>query len=362
MTDASPTEQATQKFEQFPLFTSGEDGYDTYRIPALVVSTQGTLLAFCEGRRHGRGDAGEIDLVLKRSSDGGQSWSPMQVVVSEPNMTCGNPCPVVDRSTGTLLLPFCKNLADGDENLITQGKAPRTVWITHSNDDGVTWADPVEITASVKKPSWTWYATGPCHGIQLESGRLLIPCDHMVGVYFDRRRDPYHSHVIYSDDGGANWQIGGIVDEGTNECAVVETVDGEVYINCRNYRNGKQRAVAWSSDGGGSFTDFTWDQTLIEPICQASLVRLTDERRHDQNRVLFANPASELRERMTVRMSTDECRNWSVARLLHAGPSAYSDLSVTADGTICCLYECGAAHPYETLTLARFNLAWLTAE
>lgn len=357
-------ERATKRnpawIEQTNLFTHGQDGYHTYRIPALIVSAQGTILAFCEGRKHGRGDAGEIDIVLKRSSDGGQTWSEMQLVVSEDGMTCGNPCPVVDRSTGTIWLPFCKNLAEGDENLITQGKAPRTVWITHSTDDGMTWVEPTEITADVKNPSWTWYATGPCHGIQLTSGRLLIPCDHIIGVHFDRQRDPYHSHVIYSDDGGGSWQVGGIVNEGTNECAVVQTGDDAVYINCRNYRGAKRRAYAWSHDDGESFSRFAYDETLIEPICQASLVRFTDEMRHGKNRVLFANPASIARERMTVRLSYDECKTWSVSKLLHPGPAAYSDLAVAPELTLSCLYERGDEHPYEHLTLARFNLEWLT--
>jgi sialidase-1 len=347
-------------FEETTLFRSGQDGYHTFRIPALLLTQAGTLLAFAEGRKHGRGDAGEIDLVLKRSNDGGQTWSDLQVVASEPAMTCGNPCLVQDRETGVLWLPFCKNLADGDENLITQGKAPRTVWITRSRDDGRSWAEPQEITQAVKRPGWTWYATGPTHGIQLRSGRLLIPCDHMVGKYFDRKRDPYHSHVIVSDDHGATWRIGGIVDEGTNECAAIETADGEVYINCRNYVGDKRRAVAWSSDEGESFTRFTWDETLVEPICQASLARLSTAGLQGRNRILFANPASATRERMTIRLSYDECHTWPVARVLHAGPSAYSDLAVLPDGAICCLYERGVQHAYETLTLARFDLAWLT--
>lgn len=342
--------------QQFDLYTSGQEGYHTFRIPALAVTTHGTLLAFAEGRKAGRGDAGEIDLVLKRSVDNGVTWQPLQIVVTEAGMTCGNPCPVVDRDTGVIWLPFCKNLADGDENLITQGKAPRTVWITHSSDDGVTWVPPHEITAAVKDPSWTWYATGPTHGIQLRTGRLVIPCDHMVGKYFDRKRDPYHSHVIYSDDHGASWQIGGIVDIGTNECTVVETADGAVYINCRNYVGEKRRAVAWSHDQGATFTGFRWDDTLVEPICQASLVR------YDQQYILFANPASTAREKLTVRLSADEGQSWPVAKVLHSGPAAYSDLAVAADMTICCLYEQGDAHPYERLTLARFDLAWLTDE
>jgi sialidase-1 len=357
MSDATPFTRPW--LEETHLFISGQGAYHTYRIPALAVTVAGTLLAFAEGRKHGRGDAGEIDLILRRSFDNGASWTPVQVVVSEAEMTCGNPCPVVDRRTGIIWLPFCKNLADGSETLITQGKAPRTVWITHSDDDGQSWAEPVEITAAVKKPEWTWYATGPCHGIQLTSGRLVIPCDHMVGVHFDRKRDPYHSHVIYSDDNGITWRIGGIVDNGTNECAVVETVDEAVYINCRNYVGGKRRAVAWSHDQGDTFQDFAWDETLVEPICQASLVSYPDKDQPAGSHVLFANPASTEREKMTVRLSDDCGQNWPVARELHAGPAAYSDLAVADDMTICCLYERGDMFPYERLTLARFNLAWL---
>ena len=114
------------KLEQIDLFTSGQEGYHTFRIPALIVTTQGTLLAFAEGRKAGRSDAGEIDLVLKRSVDNGSTWQPLQVVVTEQGMTCGNPCPVVDRETGVIWLPFCKNLADGDEDLHPgQGTAHR---------------------------------------------------------------------------------------------------------------------------------------------------------------------------------------------------------------------------------------------
>ncbi|MEM7531448.1 MAG: sialidase family protein [Chloroflexota bacterium] len=352
------------QIEQIDLFISGEqEAYHTFRIPAMTVTNAGTLLAFAEGRKHGRGDAGEIDIVLKRSFDNGVTWQPMQLVVTEPDMTCGNPCPVVDSETGTIWLPFCKNLADGHETLITQGKAPRTVWVTHSTDDGVTWAEPTEITSDVKDPSWTWYATGPTHGIQLtlgpKAGRLIIPCDHMVGKYFDRQRDPYHSHVIYSDDHGAHWHIGGIVDEGTNECAIVELMDRVLYINCRNYVGEKRRAVAWSFDQGDTFKHFRWEDKLIEPICQGSLVRLTTAQHQDANRIAFANPASTERAKMTVRLSEDEGWNWSDGKLLHEGPAAYSDLAVTGDGMIHCLYECGEEHPYEVMRLARFDLDWL---
>lgn len=349
-------------FRQTDLFISGQEGYHTYRIPALVVSKGGVILAFCEGRKYGHGDADKIDIVLKRSFDGGKTWQPMQIIVADDNMTCGNPCPVVDQSKGRIWLPFCKNLGHGPERLIVEGRAPRTIWMTSSTDNGTTWTEPEETTKDVKDSSWTWYATGPGHGIQLKDGTLVIPCDHMVGNNFNRQ-DSIHSHIIYSNNHGTNWRIGGIVNEETDECAIVQTVDGFLYINCRNgpnYKGAKRRTYAWSKNNGISFSEFGRDDTLIEPGSQGSLVRFTNKNCHDRNRVLFSNPASNKRERLTVRISYDECRTWPLHKLLYDGPSAYSDLTIVPDMSICCLYEQGKKNPYEKLTLAQFSIEWLT--
>jgi len=346
-------------YKQTKLFISGEDGYHSYRIPALAVSNDGTILAFCEGRRNSRSDSGDIDIVLKRSFDNGQSWQPTQIAADVDTNTTGNPAPVVDRSTGTIWLLLCKNLADGPERMIIAGEAPRTVWVTRSDDDGVTWAEPKEITGDVKKPSWTWYATGPCHGIQLDNGRLMIPCDHVAGTNRNYPESAY-SHVIYSDDHGESWKIGGITQPGTNESVIVQTADGALYFNCRNYVGEKRRAYAWSYDNGDSFSESGWDEMLVEPICEASMVRFTDAKTHDRNRVLFSNPASTQRERMIVRLSYDECKTWNGGKVLHAWPSAYSDLCIAPDMSICCLYERGEENAYETITFAQFDLGWLT--
>lgn len=164
---------------QQALFTAGQGGYHTYRIPSLITTGKGTLLAFCEGRKGGRGDAGNIDLLLRRSTDGGKTWGQTQVVWDDAGHTCGNPCPVIDRRSGTIWLLLTHNRGEDHESAIVAGrsKGSRTVWVSHSRDDGLTWAKPIEITRDVKKPDWTWYATGPGVGIQLRSGRLLIPCD-----------------------------------------------------------------------------------------------------------------------------------------------------------------------------------------
>jgi sialidase-1 len=191
----------------------------------------------------------------------------------------------------------------------------------------------------------------------------VVPCDHIVFKDYNHR-DPYHSHVLYSDDHGRTWQIGGSTDEGTNESTAFETSDGCLYINCRNKyllpEGGNFRAIAWSKDGGETFCPIVHDAALPEPVCQASVCRFTDEVRHDRDRVLFSNPASRTRDHMTVRLSYDECRTWPVTKLLHEGPAAYSDLCIAPDMSICCLYERGTESIYERITLARFNLEWLT--
>ena len=353
-----------QRLDSQHLWISGEDGYFRYRIPALTVTTAGTVLAFCEARKYTGRDSDQIDLLVRRSGDHGKTFGPPQLVATEPDWVCGNPAPVVDRDTGSIWLPFCKNRRDGDERMICQGQAPRTVWVTASHDDGVTWEEPVEITAQVKQPDWTWYATGPGHGIQLASSRLLIPCDHIVARHYEAH-DPYHSHAIYSDDHGATWAIGGSTDEGTNESIAVQTEDGWLCLNCRNKgtlrqaEGGQHRAVAWSNDGGETFSPIVRDVALPEPICQASMCHWPGA--DGRQRILFSNPAATTRRRMTVRLSYDGCRSWPLARVLNEGAAAYSDLCVTGDGMVCCLYEAGAGNdPYDRLTLARFNLEWLT--
>jgi sialidase-1 len=336
---------------QTAIFTSGQDGYHTYRIPSVIATTKGTVLAFCEGRKIGRNDAGDIDLLLRRSIDGGKSWTKTQVVWDDAENTCGNPCPVVDAKTGTIWLLMTHNLGTDTEARIVDGtsKGSRTVWVSRSDDDGVTWSKPVELTKDVKKPGWTWYATGPGVGIQLKNGRLLIPCDSKSEG--GRVRE---SHVIVSDDGGQSWKLGGVVGPMCNECQAVELADGSVMLNMRSYQGNNRRLVAISKDGGETFTKPVEDQELLEPVCQASILRLPGEKRV----ILFSNPASTKREKLSVRLSRDEGKSWPVTRILHAGPAAYSCLVTLPDGSIGCLYERGEKNPYETITFARFDRAW----
>lgn len=338
---------------QTDVYVAGRDRYHTYRIPSLLATKKGTLLAFIEGRKDNARDHGDIDLLVKRSTDGGRTWYAQQTVYEEggtAKVTIGNPCPVVDDRDGRIWLPFCRDNVD--------------VFVTSSADDGLTWDKPRLITGEVKRPDWGWYATGPGIGIQLQrgryKGRLVIPCDH--GGEHEGKPARF-SHVIYSDDRGRTWRIGGSAAPHTNECQVIERADGSLLLNMRNHLGreaGRQelsgfRAIATSKDGGATWSGREFDRTLIEPVCQASLFRYSREA------VLFSNPASSTeRIRMTVRLSRDEGKTWPVSKLIHEGPSGYSSLARLKDGSVGCLYERGHKDNYrEMVTFARFPLSWL---
>lgn len=350
---------------QTDVFVSGEGGYHTYRIPSVIVSKQGTLLAFCEGRKAGRSDAGDIDLLLRRSSDGGRTWSATQVVWDDGANTCGNPCPVVDRETGVIWMLLTWNSGKIHEGKIQPGfgEDSRRVFVTHSDDDGETWADPVDITSSAKEEAWSWYATGPGAGIQIEhgehSGRMIIPCDHKLPI---ENGEHYLSHVVYSDDHGQTWQLGGSAPEDqVNECEVVELDGGRLMLNMRNYDESvRARQVCFSDDGGITWKDQRHDEALIEPICQASIRRYRWASLAQPGVILFSNPASiEGRRALTIRASYDGGVTWKHSRLLHEGGSAYSCLCVLDDGSIGCLYE---KDGYQRITFARFPLEWIQSE
>lgn len=345
------------------VLSSGADGYHTYRIPSLLVTKQGKLLAFAEGRKNSGSDTGDIDLLLKGSTDSGVSWSVAQVVWDEGANVCGNPCPVLDGETGTIWLLMTWNRGDDPESKIVAqaSQDTRRVFVTSSSDEGRTWSKPREITADVKATGWTWYATGPGAGIQVRqgphAGRLVIPCDHIEG---GSKR--YFSHVIYSDDHGASWKLGGSTPgDQVNECEVVELRGGRLLLNMRNYdKSQHQRQQAVSDDGGLTWTGQRHVPELIEPVCQASIRRAGDDGR---GVLVFSNPGSAAkRTKLTIRASFDDGATWPKARLLEPGPSAYSCLAVLPDGSIGILYEAGAKSAYENLVFARFPLDWISGE
>ncbi len=348
------------------VWVSGRDGYHTYRIPSILRAANGDLLAFCEGRVNGGGDAGDIDMLMKRSTDGGRTWGTQQVIWNDADNTCGNPCPVLDVKTGKLWMLATHNPGLAHERDIRTGKGAgtRTVWVFHSSDHGHTWSQPVEITAATKDASWGWYATGPGVGIQIRSGanagRLVIPCDHS---YPSGENEVEHgSHAIYSDDHGATWRLGGVIRPAVNECQVVELFgpEGELLMNLRSYFKRSVRTISRSADGGQTWTAPVDAPPLVEPVCQASIVRWDNAGGHAPGSLLFSNPADpRKRVRLTVRASRDNGATWPFSLLLHDGPAAYSCLVDLAPGEAACLYESGEARPYERITFARFSASAL---
>lgn len=330
------------------LYKAGDNGYKCFRIPAIVTTTKGTLLAFAEARKNHCGDADDIDLVVRRSQDGGQTWSPMQVIWDDGGNTCGNPAPIVDERTGRILLLSTWNLGtDHESQIINQtSKDTRRIFILHSDDDGNNWSKAREITKDVKQPDWTWYATGPCNGIQIRkgphAGRLIMPSDHI-----EAGSKKYYSHAIYSDDGGDNWKLGGSTPtDQVNECTVAEVLKGNLLLNMRNYNQVRFRQTSLSADGGQTWSALRQDTALPEPVCQASLIRLWDAGRKPV--LAFSNPASQKgRVNMTVRWSFDGGISWPVSKVVHPGPAAYSNLVELPGRKLGLFFEGGQKSAYD---------------
>lgn len=370
----APTQARAPRFTD--IIRAGTGAYHTYRIPAIVATNDGTLLAFCEGRKSGRGDAGNIDLLVQRSEDEGRSWSRPLVVWDDGDNTCGNPTAVVDRETGVIWLAMTWNLGSDHESAIMAGKSaqPRRVFVTHSSDDGRSWAAPRSLGDAVRKTHWRWYATGPGSAIQVtrgpHKGRLLIPANH--SDHSDPREHPYRSHVFWSDDHGKTWQLGGVHAPRSNESAVVERSDGSLLQAMRSYHGGLRRAMATSRDGGASWGPIALDPALDTPVCQASLLRYSwppkpgladppasDAQASARSRILFSSPRGKNRSRLHVWMSYDEGKSWPVCRQIYAGGSAYSDLVRLPRGRIGVLFE---RDGYRRITLAHFDLEWLESD
>ncbi|TDX03113.1 sialidase family protein [Kribbella sp. VKM Ac-2566] len=367
---APPARAGTSPFvDDSVLFQQKTDGYSCFRIPAVVHATNGDVLAFAEGRVADCGDDGDIDIVLRRSTDGGKTWGPLQVVSDGNGSTHGNPVPIVDRKTGRIVLVTTHN----GPQPCTNG-CDRDPYVQTSDDSGATWTAPRELT-DAKLPSWNfWYATGPMHGIQLEhgphAGRLIVGAS--FETYDGVGPHVYGTHLLYSDDAGETWHIGATTsrDDGSviaQEVTVVELTDGRIYALARERGTDPgNRAYAVSSDGGDSFdAPFRTIPKLVMPDVQGSLLRFSAHNEGDRrNRILFSAPAHPAaREVMTVRSSYDEARSfgtWQQGKVFYWGPSAYSDM-VRLDGDEAgLLYEAGVANPYESIRWARFNEAFLS--
>ena len=333
-----PPEEEVPSSEFNYIYNQGTDGFELYRIPAIVKSKSNTLLAFAEARKaRSNGDSGDIDLVVKRSSDNGKTWSKQITIWNDGQNTCGNPVPIVD-DRGRIHLLMTWNFQTDPWGAITNGTGEdsRRPYYTYSDDDGITWAQPVEITSSVKKEKWDWYATGPCHGIQIQKGihkgRLVAP------NYFTTRESgkvTSYSQIIYSDDYGKTWKPGEPTPVGgVGECSVAEIGEGTLMLNMRA-DEGFYRKSCTSIDGGLTWSSPQISIDQIDCKCQGSILSIGGA-------VFLSNAASATeRINMTIKKSTDNGKNWKGQYTVYEGNSGYSDIVELSDSQIAIIYEGG---------------------
>lgn len=362
-----------------PIFEARTNGYHVVRIPGLLVTANGVVLATGEARRGKGGDWDNNDVVMRRSLDNGQTWEPLRAVVENEKYGPGpisNFVMLTDREDGNVHALFCH--------------AYSRVFHMASADDGASFSEPVEITKSLEayrdRYPWRVIATGPDHGLQLRSGRMIVPIWMSDGSGKEMGKGnlghrPSEVGVVYSDDHGKTWQTGDIVartDErflNPSETVPVELADGRVLFNIRTECDEHRRLISISPNGATDWTDPVFDDALLEPVCMAAILRLSWPE-DGKSRILFSNPdnldksmrgawsVACDRKNVSVKLSYDECETWAVSKVLEEGPSGYSDLAVTKDNMILCLYECGLAEGRmcddKYLMLARFNLEWVT--
>ncbi len=340
------------------VFVPGDDGYPHIRIPAIVATGQGTLLAFAEGRE--AGDHSENDIILKRSVDGGKTWGSVQVLHDAGSLTLNNPQPVVLPDSGRVLLIYQRN-KHGERTVLPgfEGEDVGYTFLIFSDDDGQTWSEPRDITRGVKRPApVTSHASGPGVGIVLRRGdhrgRILMPFNQ--GPF-----DQWKVYAAYSDDSGKTWAYGETApDDDTglgNEVQMVELADGTVMLNTRTQGGTKHRKIALSRDGGQTWSALRDDPTLIEPQCQGTILRYSDPLDGRKSRILFTNPASQSkRENGMLRLSYDEGKTWPIGKTVYPGGFAYSCLTVLPDGTIGLLFE---RDGYKAISFCRVTLDWL---
>ena len=358
----SATALSGQPVPPVDVFVGGQDGYPAYRIPSLVATKRGTLLAFAEARATLR-DHAENDIVLKRSTDHGRTWGRLQLIDEDGTNALNNPTAVVVRETGRVLLMYQYYAKGFDEHKAEPGyDGPRVcrTFLTYSDDEGATWSEPREVTRQVKRPTVaTSTATGPGIGIQLargkHAGRILMPFN----------QGPYGAWKVYgafSDDQGETWRHGDTAPEGTkgfaNEVQFVELSDGSVMLSARNQGGDKFRKISTSSDGGATWSATQDDPLLVEPACQASLLRHPNNNSDPSKDVfLFSNPGTQsARTNGTIRLSRDEGKTWPVARLFPPGSFAYSCLTSLPDGSVGCVFE---RDGYKKTSFARFTVDWI---
>lgn len=355
------------------VFIAGKDGFKSIRIPSVVVSKQGTVLAFAEGRAQ-HADQANNKLILKRSSDGGRTWGEQRMIADDGANTLNNPCAVVEEKSGRVIVMYQSypaGLSERDGKIKPGLDGPAIVrnYVVRSDDDGVSWSKPEDVTRTTKTPERvTIVAVGPGIGIQLHhgphAGRLIMPFNE--GPF-----DHWNVLAVYSDDAGKNWKLGQPapgcrVPDGNggeislvNEVQMVELADGSVMLNSRKWGGKALRKIAVSKDGGVTWSKIEEDAALRDPGCMASIFRYSFPAKDAKSRILYSGPDNAKRENGTVYLSYDEGKSWAVKKVLFPGSFGYSVLTALPDGTVGCLFETDNA---DRIVFARFALEWLESK
>jgi len=367
---ASATAQSMEKID---LFKVGDHGYRLYHIPGIVVTAKGTVLAWCEARKNGS-DWDQIDILLRRSTDDGRTWSEAKKIAHVPGPKKKNPfalrLKLTDPSTVTYNNPVLIADRDGTVHMVFCLEYMRCFY-QRSEDDGLTWSKPVEITETFKAfrkdYDWKVLATGPNHSIQLKNGRLIVPVWLSTGTGGNAHR-PSVASVIYSDDDGETWQAGEIAvpcnDEFVNpsETIAIQLQDGRIMLNSRNESKPRRRVVVVGPNGATGWSEPKFQDDLVDPMCMAGLARYEHG---GENFLLFTNPnVTRGRQYVSVRLSHDEGKSWPITRCIEFGYSCYSDIIVSPKGTILCFYGRGDKPHFagDRLTVARFDREWLRTD
>lgn len=336
--------------------SSGDDGVAAYRIPGLVTSRKGTLIATYDIRHKDSRDLqGDIDIGISRSTDGGKTWGPMITAMDMGTYAdlpqelngIGDPCILVDEVSGDILL-FAAWTHGGEAGKAAwwtagQGFSPETtpqLMMSRSSDDGLSWSEPVNLTRQVKREEWNFTFQGPGRAITMEDGTLVVPFQHQ-----EADRTPA-AGIMYSRDRGKTWTVHEYAKINTTESQVVEVEPGVLMLNMRDNR-GTGRAVYVTRDMGRSWTPHSSDGSLVEPVCMASLIKVpAAENALGKDILLFSNPSDRRRRKdITVRMSLDGGVTWTRSLLLDEGEGwGYSCLTMIDKNTAGILYESSQAH------------------
>lgn len=351
------TLRAETLFQQADVFTSGQDGYFAYRIPAVETAPDGTLLAFAEARKHNLGDPGfekqDIDLVLKRSTDQGATWSPMKIIEDPGEQwSAANPCTLVDREAGVVWLFYLRGKPGRNTYTGRPGTNDIETFARTSRDNGATWSEPMDLTSATRDladPKWRTSVVGPGGGICARDGRLAI------AVW---RFEPWSVFAVFSTDHGRTWQRGDFVPEVSgDECQLVELADGRLLMDIRQQK-AQHRWRAISGDGGRTWSKPFAGEAVSAVACAIERFSLKSAG-DDRDRLLWTGPKGPARSNLVARVSYDEGQTFPLERSIALGRAAYSDLTLLKDKTVGVLWERGATAGYQFITFTRFNREWL---